>query len=279
MTIYVDNPAGRLHRWLGAFNAKCGQHCCLEAWAAAMRVRSSDTSALMRRLATISRLPHDIDVELGKISEEEYDRDLALRWRAKVEPVLAAVFTDKPSVEVARDLDQPWMLSLESCSFLLHKHRPEPVLRSDQLEHLRETVDRFEEEIHDTPDVDPELRDLILFHCGAISSALHDLPLRGHAAVTDAVDRAYGAAFRRGMLAGRNGAGRGSWEKFRDLVVTAAAIIQIPAAGVVLPAEIKQAIGQPLSVTIVHERPRPAIPAARETGDRDGTSKEGATPH
>jgi hypothetical protein len=135
--------------------------------------------------------------------------------------------------------------------------------------------------VHDAPDINSELRHLILFHCRAISSALHDLPLRGHAAVTDALDRAYGAAYRRASLAGRDEPSHRAWAKFRDLVVTVAAIVQIPASGVVLPTEIKQVIegSQHTSVAIVHEPPNPAIPAARATGEHDGTTKEGAASH
>lgn len=141
MTVYSDNPAGRLHQLLTAFRVNVGGHPSAAAWVGAVGLPdSNNASELGRRLALVLQLPQEIESELAMVDERDYDRDHVMRWRSNVEQGLGAIFSDKPSDQVAGYFDDVSLNSLESCSWVLHRYRPERPVAENDLDRIRELI-------------------------------------------------------------------------------------------------------------------------------------------
>ena len=224
---------------------------------------NADDPRFARSLALVFQLPAEIEAELDQIDVEEYDRDGVMRWRAKVIPALAAVFSDRPSDQVAGDIDDASLYSLESCSFTLHKHRPQrPVAKSD-LDHIKGLIIELDDELEKLPDIDPELREFLRLHIKEMSRALHDLTIRGPAALEDALDKAVGAASRRIDVTVRIDTAKGAWAKFTEILNMTALALGVVTAAIAIPAETRLALeGPPPAVQVqVVDPAQPSAPA------------------
>jgi hypothetical protein len=83
VTIYYDNPAGRLHRVLkGLKGVNPASTPVQEAWARVLHAgQKVDMALLSRRMVQVFQLPAMITYEMDQIDDEHLDRDFALRWR------------------------------------------------------------------------------------------------------------------------------------------------------------------------------------------------------
>jgi hypothetical protein len=264
VTVYSDNPAGRLHQLLTAFRTNAGGHPSAVAWAGTVGLPdSSNASELTRRLTQVLQLPQEIESELAAVDERDYDRDHVMRWRGNVERGLGSLFSDRPSNQVAGDFDDVSLNSLESCNWVLHRYRPQrPVAESD-LDRIRELINELEAELRDSSGIDPELREFLLFHCAAMSRALRDFTIRGPVALEDALYQAWGAGNLRVDLSVRTETASHAWEKFKEILTTTALVLGILTTVVGLPEAARLALEgpPPVRVDIVQPTRLPVPPA------------------
>lgn len=258
MTVYPDNPAGRLHGLLTLFRSNASGQSIPHAWAATLGIPDVNSPDLLRRLAHVFRLPAEIEGELRHVDEEEYDSDLALRWRKTIPAGLGPeLFTSHQSVQVAASFDDASLSSLEHCSYVLHRYRRQRVPSDFELDRIRDAIAELEAEVRSQPGLDANLRDFLLFHAGAMTRALEDLVVRGPAALEEALDQAVGAAYRRVDLTAHKDS-HGVWTKFGNLIVVVAAALQIATSSFVLPGQIRQELdgpppAQPVVVKVIEE--------------------------
>lgn len=201
VTVYEDNPAGRLHTLLMAFKQNVSQHKIGVTWAATLGMPQESPDFLVR-LALVYGLPAEIAQEMAKLDNgAQYDGDMALRW---LEPVQAAfgisLFSDQKSLDLRNHLSERTVNSLENCSFVLHQYRRQPAITDSDVERIRECIYDLEDEINSGDDVDPELRTVLLYHSRLMRRALDDLGIVGNAQVEEALDQALGVTIRRGNL-------------------------------------------------------------------------------
>jgi hypothetical protein len=79
VTVYHDNPAGRLHILLTAFRQSSGQHKIGITWAGLLNT-PQDAPELFVRLAQVYSLPKDIAEEIGRLDRgAEFDFDMTMR--------------------------------------------------------------------------------------------------------------------------------------------------------------------------------------------------------
>ncbi len=262
MTVHTDNPAGRLHELLTVFGKHASQQAMWQAWAATLQVSADDIPGVLRRVAMAYDLPSAIVSEIDRVPDTEYDREFSLRWRHDVQAVLgASLFATEPAATVIRSVSREALFSLEHCSYLLHRFRPQPDVSDQEQQRIAQMVSELEEAVEAEPGMDPDLRIFLLYHAGQMSRALRDLPLRGRAALEDAFDQAVGAANRRMDLTSQ-AENAGAWAKFRDLILVIAAILAIASTSLALPGQIRRELEgpPPAPSTIVKVIEQPQAP-------------------
>lgn len=271
MTVYTDNPAGRLYQLLADFHKRRPDTPLPTAWAGVLRMSLAELSDFMARMAPVFRLPDEIETEIGKIESSEYDRDLAMRWHGRVSEGLSRIFTGQQAGQVAALFDRESLASLEYCSYVLHQYRPQTTFADSDLDRILTLIRELRGEVRQDPGMDPALRDFLLRHADEMERALEDLAVRGPAALEDAFDHAYGAAMRRTDLTAKSEASRGAWRKFGELVVAVAAVLQIATAGIALPGQVRQEIEGPPPPAQV-QVPQQAPAASSDTEEPNGIS-------
>lgn len=283
MTVYLDNAAGRLHKLIIDFRSSAlNNNSIPQAWAAALSVKDIANPDFLRRLAYVFRLPGEIEHEMAKIDEQEYDPDLALRWRGAIRSGVgtASLFSGLPAGQPAANMDDAVLGSLEHCSYVLHRYRPQRVLSKTELDGINELISELITEIQENEDaMDPSLRDFLFFHASEMMHALSDLTLRGPAALEEALDQAVGAGQRRVDLTVRleTEANSGGWTKFLNLLVGVAAVLQIASTSLMLPGQVRQELEgpAPAQASVVKVVPTPDLgPAqAAANGHQHGGDK------
>ena len=253
MSVYADNPAGRLRVLLISFKRHSSdKRPVLSAWAAALGVPATDLPELFRRLGLINGLPGQIQAEVGLIDESEYDRDVVMRWRDSVVPALgAALMTTNPSMsaQLAKRLDAGSMRSLEACSDLSHQHRAEPPIDETRVAAIRKAITELEDAADSDPDADPEFLQFLRNHARAMTQAVDDLPIRGSAALSGAFDLAVGAVVHEERRFRKSGDTRRSgWKKFLVMIAAVAAALQIPLSVLDMPPAVRSDMGSPAQV-------------------------------
>lgn len=249
--MFADNPAGRLHNHITAFLhfqvPNSPQHPSV-IWASALGIPSGEaTPRFVQRLAALIRLPEEILAELAKVDPGLYDHDFVTRWTQKVPGGIApALFSPMNSAQVAERFDPASLASLESCSYVLHQHRPQRVFADDELARINELIESLLTELEESAGIDADLRDFLWFHATELANAIRDIDVRGPAAVEAAFDQAVGAAQRRMDLTVRAAKeNMPAWQKFFNVIVAIAAALQIATSSLALPGQIQQELDGP----------------------------------
>jgi hypothetical protein len=249
---YLDNPAGRLHRLLLRFRQNASNGRSWRVWAATLGVPDTDFPEVARGLGMLLALPGEIESELARVDPADYPGDIVLRWKDQIVPALVPnLFEGQQADQMAGQFDDASLAFLETCSWTLHRYRPQRPVADSDLERIRKLIGELENELRESADIDPELRVFLLQRCGEMSRALRDMEIRGPAALEEALDRAVGAAHRRADLAARSSEAPGVWRKFGEVIVVVAAALQIATSAVALPGQVRQAIeGPPLPAPV-----------------------------
>ena len=228
------------------------------AWAAALDISNVNDPELLRRLAYVFRLPDEIQAELVLIDDHEYD-DLAVRWLATIPGKLGpGLFSNRQSDQLCAEIDDASLFSLEHCSWVLHRHRPQRVFLNPDLDRIRGLISELFDEIRNDGGLEQDLRNFLTYHALAMLKALNDLGIRGPVALEDAFDQARGAAYRRMDLTVHMDSHSGVWTKFQNVIIAVAAVLQIATSSFVLPGQIRQELEGPppqAPVVMVIEKP------------------------
>lgn len=286
MTVYDDNPAGRLHKLLSAYSQKANQnHKIGVTWAAILGMPELPTPDLFARLGHVYGLPAQVEAELDRLdSSAEYDVDMALRWRDPVTTAFAqSLFSEQLSTAISGHFGVRTLDSLESCSYVLHRYRPQPAISDSEVERIAHLISELQEEITSSEDLEPELRSFLLYHAHLMARALGTLGISGNAALEEAYDQATGAIIRRWDLlvqAKEDEKKKSFWEKWFAVLAAVAAALQIATSALMLPGQIRQELEgpapQPPAVVKVIELPGPgtdpvqAVPASGSSASTNG---------
>jgi hypothetical protein len=246
VTVYSDNAAGRLHGLITSFRGNASAQTVPQAWGAVLGIGDANSPVLLRRLFYVFRLPDEIEREIALVDDQEYDSDLALRWRATIPQRLGpSLFAGQRSDQISAALDDASLSSLEYCSVVLHRYRPQRVFSTDELARIGNLVSELGDEVLADTGMDQSLRDFLFSHVVAMSEALDGLALRGPSALEDAFDRMVGATERRMDLTVRMEDNKSAWTKFQNLIIGVAAVLQITTSAFVLPGQVRQELEGP----------------------------------
>ena len=257
------------------------------AWAAALGIRPDDFPKLLHAIALVVALPEEIESEISRVDPEEFDRDSVMRWYGNAVSFLAPnLFQGHQAVQVVSQIEDTWLGSLESCSFVLHKHRRQLVITETDLDHIRSLIAELVEATEKELPFEHELRDFLTDHIDAMLRALDEIQIVGAPALEDSFDRAIGAVERRsGEFAVKGYTRREAWKKFGAVLAGTLLVLQIPQTAMELPSEIRGAIESPpppavervvINETIVEEMP-PQDHAPQSGGVSPATGVERAT--
>ncbi len=108
----------------------------------------------------------------------EVDHDLYMRWLPKIEEAFRAnhlaggfhAFIDK--------IDDTTLLGIEHCAAILSQRDPDPEIKSEELESLRQQVDDLIKEMTEA-EIDPDLKKFILKHLFAIRNGIDEYQVFG----------------------------------------------------------------------------------------------------
>lgn len=203
MTIYYDNPAGRLHRVLyGLKQVNPTSIGVRDAWGSVLKVQNLDQnmSKLSRRIVKVFQLPIQVDLEMQQVSDQLFDRDFSMRWWKAVEKTFSAtLFSTGQIVQTLHYTDES-LAALEHCSYLLHAHHREAAPDGNALESIRQKIGEIEEMVATDGEIDVNLAEFLVKQARAMLIALDDFDVTGVSPIHDAIDEAIGGAIRRGYL-------------------------------------------------------------------------------
>jgi hypothetical protein len=170
-----------------------------------------------------------------------------MRWQGHAVSLLGpSLFSGENAAQTASKINEAWLTSLESCSFVLHRYRRQAVISDADMERIRSLIAELRATVEDELAPGDELRDFLLHHARAMARALTDYQIRGPAALEDAFDQTVGAVGRRrGDFESKGYTRREVWKKFGALVGAVAATLAIPATTVQLTGEVRSAIDGP----------------------------------
>jgi hypothetical protein len=277
VSVHLDNAAGRLHELITTFRRNSGPGTVPQAWAAVLGSPSIEHPDFLRRLAYVFRLPEEIERELDEIDEDEFASDVARRWKGSIAPRLGpALFLGQQSGQVSPGFDDASLTSLEYCSYVLHRYRPQRYISDGEVERIRLLIEELQSEVRGQPNLDPELRKFLSFHITAMQQALLDLAVRGPSALEEALDQAVGATQRRTDLTVKADSNRSVWTKFGNVIIAVAAVLQIATSSLALPSQIRAELegpspATPVVVKVIQEAP----PQVTHSGEQATDSPRG----
>jgi hypothetical protein len=177
--------------------------------------------------------------------------------------------------------------SLETCSYVLHRYRPQPAIPDSDVERIRACINDLEDEILTSEDIERDLRTILLYHTYLMKRALDDLAISGNASVEEAFDEAVGVTHRKADLFVRvkeNPEKKVVWEKWTALLTTVSVALQIGTLPLALEDHSSRQLQSPPGVEIVIEPPGPSavsglvVPVGAVNGDAARTGDSGISP-
>jgi hypothetical protein len=191
----LNNPAARLHELL--HKAKQGGDKyrgkpSTESWSMLLNVPNDNQALMLKRLGGIMELPSVIKGRIENLADVEHD--LYLRWLPKVEEAFRAnhlaggfhAFIDK--------VDDTTLLGIEHCAAILSRRDPDPEIKSEELESLRQQVEDLIKETTEA-EIEPDLRKFVLKHLFAIRNAIDEYQIFGSKPLVTAFGEAVAAAY------------------------------------------------------------------------------------
>jgi hypothetical protein len=147
---------------------------------------------MLKRLGGVMELPSIIKGRIENLVEVEHD--LYLRWLPKIEEAFRAnhlaggfhAFIDK--------IDETTLLGIEHCAAILSRRDPDPEIKPDELETLRQQVDNLLVETRDA-EIDFDIKKFILKHLFAIRNAIDEYQVFGSKSLLTAFGEAVAAAY------------------------------------------------------------------------------------
>jgi hypothetical protein len=259
MTVYHDNPAGRLHRVLqGLKEVNPSSVAVKDAWASVLNVQepARQTDKLSRRIVRVFQLPPQISIETENLDDNDFDRQFAMRWYQPVEKMFAkTLFSTAQIAQVIGSYNEDTLASLEHCSYILHRYRPEPSPSTEDLDSILKLITEIEDEIAGSDDIDAALSEFLLEHVRAMKAAIDDFFIVGARALQERLDQAVGAAVRQpDLMANATNGNEGPesetvLHKFGALLTRIAVVLSISANLL--------AIGQAAHADLVNDPPKP----------------------
>jgi hypothetical protein len=193
--LHLDNPAGRLHWFLAAMRTQ-PQHLTIDQATAEVPGGGPSRSKVMHAMADVMAMPAEIRAQVEEFSDAD-GTELLLRWEPRVRDALGAcLILAQPLNNLLSQYNDTDLLSLEHCSWELHRRCAQQVVGEAELARLRAELDAVRDDIL-AADLPAGLRGFLLEHLDEMSRALWAYQLRGITAIEEAYDRAAGALRRR----------------------------------------------------------------------------------
>lgn len=200
VTVYYDNPAGRLHRVLVGLRGPQPHVGIREAWAQVVHADVNEPMQLERRVLIAVQLPARAMSVMDNIPDDDsFDREFVTRWFPSVQNAFKHSFFSAGQVQhITMHYGDGTLRELESCSYILHRFRREPMPSNDDLSGITAQINELRESLRTSSDLAEDLRVLLLTHASAMAQAIDDFEVAGSEALQARLDEAIGALARKG---------------------------------------------------------------------------------
>ena len=174
----LNNPAARLHALLhkAKQNTELRNKPSTESWSMLLNVPTDNQALMLKRLGGVMELPSVIKGRIENLAEVNHD--LYMRWLPKVEEAFRANHLAGGFHGFIDKIDDTTLLGIEHCAAILSQRDPDPEIKAEELESLRQQVDDLIKEMTDA-EIDPDLRKFILKHLFAIRNAIDEYQVFG----------------------------------------------------------------------------------------------------
>jgi hypothetical protein len=190
----LNNPAARLHALLhkAKQNADLRNKPSTEAWSMLLNAATNNQALMLKRLGGVMELPSIIKARIENLAEVEHD--LYLRWLPKVEEAFRANHLAGGFNGFIDKIDDTTLLGIEHCAAILSRRDPDPEIKPEELESLRQRVDGLIKETTEA-EIDTDLKRFVLKHLFAIRNAIDEYQVFGSKPLVTAFGEAVAAVY------------------------------------------------------------------------------------
>ncbi len=190
----LNNPAARLHALLqkAKQNTDLQSKPSTESWSILLNVPKENQALMLKRLGGVMELPLLIKERIENLPD--IDHKLRLRWLPKIEQAFQANHLAAGFHVFLNKIDDTTLLGIEYCADDLARRDPEPEIKPDELEALRQQVDSLISETTDA-EIDSDIKKFILKHLFAIRNAIEEYQVFGSKSLVTAFGQAVAAAY------------------------------------------------------------------------------------
>jgi hypothetical protein len=197
VTVHFDNPAGRLHRILGALQGQPSNILISQAWENTLHAVSGRHLLREIRVLQVMQLPAEIVAKMEDIADDSFDRDFAMRWYDPVQNALASsIWTHGAINQITGRYDAAALGSLEHCSYVLHKFRSEREIPGDTLSEIGDLLSDLIGMLESDSTVDSKLREFLISHARRMQQAVNAYFIVGPTELMERLDQAVGSLTR-----------------------------------------------------------------------------------
>ncbi|MFE6315853.1 hypothetical protein [Streptomyces rochei] len=198
MAQYIDNPAGRLHKFLLELHATYPndqQQKQKQAWPAIVEMVGNDlgVSGEVQIIGAVATLPRQVREAVAQLSVEDERKEHLLLHLDEVERGIDQLLGRQTLwhmfVSFATNADVPRsaaISALSHCSYELHRAMPEIVLSDEDLARIIELINELINEVHGAKLPDAVKR-AMLDHLMALLQAAHNVRIAGPQPLDDAL--------------------------------------------------------------------------------------------
>jgi hypothetical protein len=232
--VYLDNPAGRLHRILVRMKQSHGNVPVMHGMAEVLGIVPAFLPDVSLAVSQVFSLAVETQSEIQSLSED-HPKELLLRWQPRVMEALNAIFfqniTPPPTLSaIAGRYGDDDLLALAFCSAALHQVRRELVIEQTALALIREQIADLLAVLESDADLDGELRVLLLRNVRAMLWACDRYDLCGTAGIRDAVNQTVGALVNNPALVARRESSPNIWQKVTTVIAAVTATVGLATA-------------------------------------------------
>ncbi|WP_431986279.1 hypothetical protein [Streptomyces griseoflavus] len=229
MAQYIDNPAGRLHKFLLDLHAAYPheqQQKQTQAWVAVVEMVGNDLGMAgeVQIIGAVATLPGQIREAVAQLSADEERKEHLLLHLDEVERGVVKLLGRQPlwqtflsfatNAEVPRSAA---ISALSHCSYELHRAMPEVVVSDEDLARIVDMINELIAEVHEAKLPETAKRAMV-DHLMALLQAAHNVRIAGTQPLDDALFALTGSLAR--TTSPEDLAQAGLWERFKGALQT-----------------------------------------------------------
>jgi hypothetical protein len=190
----LNNPAARLHALLqkAKQNTEFAGTLSTEVWPKLLNVPKENQPLMFKRFGGVMELPLLIKERIENLPD--INHELQLRWMSKINQAFQANNFSAAFASFIGKIDDSTLLGIEHCADILSRRDPDPEIKPDELESLRQQVDDLINETKNS-EIEADLKKFIFKHLFTIRNAIEEYQVFGSKPLVTAFGQIIAAAY------------------------------------------------------------------------------------